>query len=282
EADRSGWHLLNFYKSIVTLPSRSCIWTIFLLLIFTACQGQNQETDKKHREWKVFKGNKASTSYSSLDQINKENVDQLEVAWTYHSGDARRAGSQTSPVIVDGVMYLTTPGIKVAALDAATGEELWVFDPFEGEEPVFVNRGVTYWEEGEDRRIFHTADHLLYALDAKTGALIAGFGTGGAVDLRKGLGRDPGLLSIRSTSPGVIHEDLLIMGSSTGEGEGAAPGHIRAYNVRNGDIEWTFRTIPQPGDFGHYTWGPNAWQLAGGVNSWAGMSLDEEREMVFI
>lgn len=255
-------------------------------MIIIACQRQPQETGKDNREWKVFKGNKASTGYSSLDQINKENVDQLEVAWTYHSGDARKPGSQTSPIILDGMMYLTTPGIKVAALNAATGKEIWVFDPFEkeGEEPVAVNRGVVYWEEknGRERRIFHTADNKLLAIDAQTGSLIEEFGNDGVVDLREGLGRDPGLLSVRATSPGVVHGDLLIMGSSTGEGEGAAPGHIRAYNVKSGVIEWTFRTIPQPGDFGDDTWGENAWQLAGGTNNWAGMSLDEEREIVYI
>ncbi|WP_372636341.1 PQQ-binding-like beta-propeller repeat protein [Fodinibius sp.] len=264
----------------------SCIGTIFLLFTLTACQGQQQEAGKNYRTWEVFKGDKGSTGYSELDQINKGNVDRLEVAWTYHSGDARKPGSQTSPIIVDGVMYVTTPGIKVAALDAATGKEIWVFDPFaeEGEEPVAVNRGVAYWEdeEGDDRRIFLTADDKLYALDAETGSLMADFGDEGTVDLRAGLGRDPGLLSVRATSPGVVHNDLLILGSSTGEGQGAAPGHIRAYNVKSGAIEWTFRTIPQAGDVGHNTWGADAWQLAGGANNWAGMSLDEEREVVYV
>lgn len=255
-------------------------WAVLLLLVLTSCQ--EQESREDHRTWKVFKGDKGSTSYSELDQINKENVDQLEVAWTYYSGDAREAGSQTSPIIVDGIMYLTTPGIKVAALDAATGELIWEFDPFEGEKAKFVNRGVTYWEEGTDQRIFLAADDRLYALNAKTGSLISDFGKEGAVDLREGLGRDPGLISVRATSPGVIHDDLLIMGSSTGEGEGAAPGYIRAYNTKSGNIEWTFRTIPSPGDFGHDTWGPDAGQLAGGANNWAGMSLDEEREIVFV
>ncbi|SHE48364.1 quinoprotein glucose dehydrogenase [Fodinibius roseus] len=275
-------YCVGFDKSCISI----CIGISFLLLTLSACQEKKPEADKDYREWKVFKGDKGSTGYSELDQINKENVDRLEVAWTYHSGDARKPGSQTSPIIVDGVMYLTTPGIKVAALDAATGEEIWVFDPFKGEdeEPVAVNRGVAYWEgkQGNDRRIFLTADDKLYALDAQSGSLMTGFGDQGTVDLRKGLGRDPGLLSVRATSPGVVHNDLLIMGSSTSEGEGAAPGHIRAYNVKTGAIEWTFRTIPSPGDFGHDSWGPNAWQLAGGANNWAGMSLDEEREIVYV
>jgi quinoprotein glucose dehydrogenase len=209
-------------------------------------------------------------------------VDQLVVVWVYNSGDARKAGSQANPIIVDGVMYLTTPGIKVAALDAATGELNWIFDPFEGEDPVSVNRGVVYWEGEEDRRIFVTAGAFLYALDAETGSPIAEFGVDGAVDLREGLGRDPGLLNVRATSPGIIHKNLLIMGSSTSEREGSAPGHIRAYNTRSGEIEWVFRTIPFPGEFGHDTWGPDAWQLAGSANNWAGMSLDEQREMVFV
>lgn len=254
-------------------------WTIFFLIIFTACKGHETE---KHYSWEVFKGDKTGSSYSELDQINKDNVDQLEVAWIYHSGDARGPGSQTSPIIVDGIMYLTTPGIKVAALDAATGGLIWDFDPFEGKEPVAVNRGVTYWEEGADERIFLAADQLLYALDAETGSLSSDFGKDGTVDLREGLGRDPGLLSVRATSPGIIYDNLLIIGSSTGEGEGAAPGHIRAYNTRSGKIEWSFRTIPSPEDFGYDSWSPEAWQLAGGANNWAGMSLDEEREIVFV
>lgn len=267
-------------KSVVKIfdKTRGVVCFAALLLLCSSCQQDNEQ----YRTWRVYKGDPSRSSYSELDQINRENVHQLEVAWIYNSGDARRAGSQANPIVVDGVMYLTTPGIKVAALDAATGEEKWVFDPFEEEDPVAVNRGVTYWEEGSDRRIFVSASNYLYALDAETGSLIMEFGVDGVVDLREGLDRDPSQLSVRSTSPGVVHKNLLIIPSSTGEGVDAAPGHIRAYNTKNGEIEWIFRTIPFPGEFGHDTWGADAWQLAGSANNWAGMSLDEEREIVFV
>ncbi|SMO73688.1 PQQ-binding-like beta-propeller repeat protein [Fodinibius sediminis] len=255
-----------------------CIKALVILVLAAACRHEKDA----YQTWQVYKGDASSSSYSSLDQINRDNVDQLEVAWTYHSGDQRRAGSQSNPIMVEGVVYLTTPGIKVAALDAASGQVLWTFDPFEGEEPVSVNRGVTYWEDGGDHRIFFSAGSFLYALDAETGSLIEEFGDDGAVDLREGLGRDPVLLSVGSTSPGIIHDDFLIMGSIVGEGTGSAPGHIRAYNAKTGEMEWIFHTIPHPGEYGHETWGDNAWQQAGGTNNWAGMSLDKEREMVFV
>lgn len=262
----------NFDKKLPIVSS-----VIFLLL--TASCGQRND---QYRTWKVYKGDPGSNSYSKLDQINRDNVDQLEVAWIYNSGDQRPAGSQSNPIIVEGVVYLTTPGIKVAALDAVNGELIWIFDPFKGEDPISVNRGVAYWEQEGDRRIFFSAGSFLYALDAETGSLISDFGNDGTVDLRAGLGRDPSQLSVRATSPGIIHNNLLIMGSTVGEGAGAAPGHIRAYNTKNGEIEWIFHTIPHPDEYGHDTWGENAWQQAGGANNWAGMSLDVERGIVFI
>ncbi|MEX0772646.1 MAG: PQQ-binding-like beta-propeller repeat protein [Balneolales bacterium] len=256
----------------------SIISSIVLLLLVVSC-GDN---DGQYWSWEVYLGDYGSNSYSELDQINRDNVDQLEISWIYNSGDQRNAGSQSNAIIVDEVMFLTTPGIKVAALNASTGEHLWSFDPFEGETPVAVNRGVMYWESGSDKRIYHTAGSNLYALNAETGALISEFGNDGIVDLREGLDRDPAQLSVRQTSPGVVYKNLLIMGSATGESAGAAPGHIRAYNTRSGEIEWAFRTIPFPGEFGYETWDPAAWQMAGSANNWGGMSLDMDREMVFI
>ncbi|MEX0778590.1 MAG: pyrroloquinoline quinone-dependent dehydrogenase [Balneolales bacterium] len=254
-----------------------------ILLLVNACREGNNE----YSTWKIYKGDAASTSYSELDQINRENVAQLEVAWTFNSGDhddidwAYSAG-QSNPIIVDGVMYFTTPAIRVIAVDAATGEQIWTFDPFEGKNSSGVNRGVVYWEDGNDKRIFFTAGSFLYALNAETGTLIPDFGHRGAIDQRDGIGRDPGRVSVSSTSPGIIHGDLLIMGSTVGENNGAAPGHIRAYNTRSGNMEWIFHTIPQPGEFGYDTWGESAWLMAGGANNWGGMSLDTEREIVFV
>ncbi|MCG2589816.1 pyrroloquinoline quinone-dependent dehydrogenase [Rhodohalobacter sp. WB101] len=251
-----------------------------LLSLFLAMGCQINENS--YIEWNVYKGDPTSSSYSQLNQINRENVNNLEVAWVYNSGDQRPAGSQANPIIVNGVVYLTTPGIKVAALDAKYGELLWIFDPFEGKNPVSVNRGVTYWEENEDKRIFFTADSYLYALDAETGSLVTTFGNEGSVDLREGLERDPALLSVGATSPGIVFENLLILGSSVGEGFNASPGHIRAFNTKTGEIEWMFHTIPHPGEEGAETWGEQAWQVAGAANNWSGMSLDVEREIVYV
>lgn len=265
------------------VKTSSVILSIVLLLLSGSCK----ENEDRFRTWKQYKGDPGGSSYSELSQINRETVHQLDVAWIYNSGDQDDidwifAASQVNPIVVDGVLYLTTPAIKVVALDAVTGEQLWVFDPFEDEEPTGVNRGVVYWEDGDEERIFFSAGTFLYALDAGSGSPVAEFGDGGTVDLREGLDRDPALITVSYTSPGIIHENLLIMGSTVGEGGGAAPGHIRAFNTLTGEIEWIFRTIPHPGEYGHETWGNNAWQLAGGANNWGGMSLDEEREMVFI
>lgn len=236
----------------------------------------------QYRTWRHYKGDRTSSTYSALDQINRTNVSQLEVAWTYHTGD-RGPTIECNPLVVGGVMYVTSPALKVIALDAATGEEQWRFDPFDGpEEARGVNRGVTYWEDGGDERLFMVAGPWLYALDAATGQPLPAFGTDGRIDLRDGLGREPPVPRVTASSPGIIYKDLIIMGSSVGEGpQPAAPGHIRAYDVRTGEQVWIFHTIPPPGEVGHETWPEDAWKTAGGANAWGGMSLDTERGLVF-
>lgn len=258
---------------------------VSMLGVALSCATYNDDS-AAYREWRSYGGDKAHTHYSTLDQINRDNVQQLEVAWVYNAGDAGvRSQIQCNPIIIDGVLYATTPGLKAIALNAATGEEVWRFDPFEGKglaSALGVNRGVVYWEDGDDRRILYTAGEHLYALDARTGQPVATFGTNGAVDLREGLGRDVTGLFISSNTPGVVYEDLLILGSRVSEELPSAPGHVRAYDVRTGEIRWTFHTIPQPGEFGYETWPPDAYTWAGGANAWTGMSVDEERGMVFI
>ncbi len=237
-----------------------------------------------YRDWQVRGGGPESIRYSALDQINRANVRQLQVAWTYDTGDAFQGSElQCNPIVIDGVLYATTPKLRVIALDAATGELRWSFDPFEGlgAPGKTRNRGVSYWEAGDDRRIFVPARQFLYALDAKTGRPIESFGKGGRVDLREGLGRDPTRLAVSATSPGTVYKDLIIMGSIVSEALPSAPGDIRAYDARSGEIRWTFHTIPHPGEQGHETWPQDAWQYIGGANNWAGMSLDRERGLVF-
>lgn len=240
-------------------------------------------------EWRVYGGNPAGTKYSPLDQIDTSNVGKLQVAWTYHTGDSRRKPATTiecNPLVVKGVMYLTTAQMKLCALEAATGKLLWQYDPFDGvdeDEPRGVNRGVTYWQDGSDQRIFFVARARLMAFDARTGKLIADFGQGGSVDLRHGLGRNIENLAYDVTSPGIVFRNLIIMGSMCGEGpEPSAPGHIRAFDVHTGVMVWIFHTIPRPGEFGNDEWQGNSWRTTGGANDWGGMTLDEKRGWVFV
>ena len=240
------------------------------------------------REWRVYLGDRGASHHSPLDQIHRGNVAHLEVAWAYDAGDAADDGSsemQCNPLVVKGVLYGTSPSHRLFALDAATGEEIWSFRPGGGRSRLLPNpnRGVAWWEEGDDERILYTVGHHLYAVDARTGRAVRGFGRGGRVDLREGLGeRAASAASIVATTPGTVFQDLLILGSRVSELHDAAPGHVRAYDVRSGAIRWVFHTIPQPGEAGHDTWPSGAWKDFGGANSWAGISVDAERGLAFI
>lgn len=232
-------------------------------------------------DWPVYLGDTAASHYSRLSQLTPQNVNQLEVAWTWHAGDAR--GDQTqiqcNPLIVDGVLYATTPQLKVVALDAATGVERWRFEPLE---PNGVNRGLAFWSEGSERRILFGTGHWLHAIDARTGKLAEDFGDHGRVDLSADLERDVRGLAIQANTPGVIYRNVIIMGMRLGEGPAlAAPGSIRAYDVRSGKLVWKFHTIPQPGEAGYETWPAEAWKHVGGTNVWTGMTVDDERGLVF-
>lgn len=231
------------------------------------------------RDWPEYGGHEG-TRYSPLTQITKANVRDLEVAWTFDTGET--GGLQTQPIMANGVVYANTPGHRVIALNAATGALLWKFDS--GITARGPNRGVTYWSNGTDARIFASVTSYLYALDARTGEVVKDFGEGGRIDMRLGLGRDNavGSVTVGLTSPGVIYRDLLIIGSATAERLPAAPGDIRAYDVQTGQIRWTFRTIPAPGDFGADTWPANARSISGSANNWAGMTLDAERGIVYV
>ena len=201
-------------------------------------------------DWRVTGGDPGNTRYSTLDQINTQNVAQLRVAWTYHTGDLPPNGHgeiQATPIIVNGVLYTTTPALAVIALRADRGTLIWRFDPRTAHRSpptdlTHVNRGVVYWADGDDQRIFFTAGRRLYALDAGTGKPIPTFGDSGSVDLAAGLSRDIGDAYLVATTPGAIYKDLLIQGTRVGEEEGSAPGDVRAYDVRTGAIRWTFHT----------------------------------------
>ncbi|MEX2565220.1 MAG: PQQ-binding-like beta-propeller repeat protein, partial [Cyclobacteriaceae bacterium] len=262
------------------------ICCIFLSIVSFSCGQKGEFVYESGADWPVYLGSKSSSQYSSLNQVNKENVTQLELAWEYRTGDIggeKNTQIQCNPIVLDGVLFGSTPTLRAFAINAASGEKLWEFNPHENFEiGLSVNRGLTFWSEGTEKRIFYTAGPYLFALNPKDGTLIKDFGKGGTVPLNAGLGDWAQDLYVISSSPGVIYKDKLIIGTRVSENANAAPGYVRAFNARNGEVDWIFHTIPKPGEFGYDTWPKNAYLNAGGANSWAGMSLDEERAMVFI
>jgi quinoprotein glucose dehydrogenase len=229
-------------------------------------------------DWPVYGGQVAGDHYSALSQINRKNVSQLQVAWTFDTGE--RGGMQTSPIIVGGVLYAYTPSQKVIALNAATGKLLWKFDSgIAGTQPA---RGLAYWADGKESRILAGVMNYLYALDPASGKPIASFGECGRVDLRKDLGRDYTQQAVAMTSPGIVYKDLIIVGFRAPETPPAPPGDIRAYDVRTGKLRWSFHTIPHPGELGHDTWPAGAWDHMGAANNWPGMALDVQRGIVYV
>ncbi|HET8712764.1 MAG TPA: PQQ-binding-like beta-propeller repeat protein [Gemmatimonadales bacterium] len=259
------------------------------LLLAAGCSAAPPSANLPSVDWRTVGGDAGNTRYSSLDQINTTNVSRLRVAWVYHTDDLTegRGEIQATPIVIDGVLYTTTPALALVALHAENGKQIWRFDPRTANDVrrtdlSHVNRGVVYWADGDDRRIFFSAGRRLYAIQAATGRPIPAFGDSGSIDLAAGLSRDIGDAYLVATSPGAIYQDLLIQGMRVGEEEGSAPGDVRAYDVRTGAIRWTFHTIPHPGELGHDTWPPNAWRTAGGANSWAGMSVDTARGIVYV
>ena len=229
--------------------------------------------------WPV-NGGPNNIRYSELKQITPANVSQLQVAWTWDAREAfKDSEMQSNPIVVDGVLYATTPKMHVVALDARSGREIWNFDSANGDriQRRFRHRGVTVYKD----RVFVNYRQNLWALDRKTGKPIQKFGDDGRIDLRKGLDRPFEQLSVSASTPGVIFGDLIIMGSSVPETLPGAPGDIRAYDVNTGKMRWTFHTIPHPGEFGYDTWPPDAWKINGGANAWAGLSVDSKLGMVF-
>ncbi|MDP3469667.1 MAG: PQQ-binding-like beta-propeller repeat protein [Daejeonella sp.] len=277
--------MVKLYKFI---NIKSILLLLFFgILVYTGCKvypGSEKKVNLE-RTWSVYKADAEGTSYSVLSEINTNNVKTLELAWTHKFSDAppgsRGGNSESNPIIIDGVMYTLSARHRAYALDASTGEQIWAFDPFNGEAGGGIGRGVTYWEEGADKRILLTAGDKLYALNAQTGIPIPSFGNNGWVSMNVGMRGDPDKISVIPTSPGIVFRNLLIIGNEVSELYGAEPGHVRAYDIKSGKLEWTFHTIPQPGEFGYDTWPKDAWKYVGGANNWGGMSLDAKRGMVF-
>ncbi|MBT8209604.1 MAG: PQQ-binding-like beta-propeller repeat protein [Eudoraea sp.] len=240
------------------------------------------------QSWAHYLGDPERTHFSLLSQIDTSNVKQLVPAWSYVSGEVskkRTTQIQTNPLIVDNTLYGISPANDLFALNAGSGELIWEFSPPGTDQTgLGLSRGMVYWtdDKGEQARIFYASGYQLYAIDAQSGKRIIGFGKKGFVDLREGLGRDPEKVPIVMTTPGVIYKNLLITGHRTSESPGAAPGHIRAYDVISGELAWIFHTIPQPGDYGYETWPEKAYTTTGGANNWAGMALDETHGIVYV
>ncbi len=253
-----------------------CVVSIWFALASVAipAMGQVQTT----QDWAVYGGQAAGDHYSSLSQINRKNVHQLKLAWKFDAGE--KGGLETSPLIVGRMLYAYTATSQVLALDAATGKLIWKFDSgIKGNSP---ERGLAFWTDGKEKRIFASVTNFLYALNAGDGKPIAEFGEQGRIDLRKDLRGDYQLQSVQMTSPGIIYKDLIIVGGRNPETHPSPPGDIRAFDVRTGTLRWRFHTIPHPGEFGYDTWPKDAWKYSGAANNWAGMSLDEKRGIVYV
>jgi quinoprotein glucose dehydrogenase len=235
------------------------------LAVCSFCTPRAVGADPVNADWAAYLGGKERNLYSPLGQIHRGNVTQLEVAWTYDTGD--KGEYQANNLIVDGVLYTASPARRVIALDAATGKELWKWDPAKersGKGPA-RQRGLVYWKSDTEARLFTGVGGFLFALDAKTGEVVRSFGENGSVNLGSGL-----------NTPGVIYKDMLILGGVGGVGS------IRALDVRTGQQRWIFHLIPRPGEVGHDTWPADAHKTATGVMPWCGQSLDEKRGIVYI
>ncbi|HYL38870.1 MAG TPA: pyrroloquinoline quinone-dependent dehydrogenase [Bryobacteraceae bacterium] len=249
-----------------------------LLLILCAFPAFAQDP----ADWPAYGRDPAGTKFSPLDQITPKNVAQLAVAWTYHSGEPGGTWEET-PIVVGGVMYFASQKNRVIALDAESGRELWTYDPKTPR--VSEHRGVSYWigdKQHPPRIILATAARLI-ALDAKTGKPVPDFGDNGEVNLRAGVADDYPRAHYAITSPPAIYQNLVILGPSTQEGPSKGPsGDPRAFDALTGKLVWRFHAVPQPGEPGNDTWGPEGWKDRAGPSAWGGMAVDTERGLLFV
>jgi quinoprotein glucose dehydrogenase len=260
----------------------------YLVLVFSSlflsCSTSEEKNPSKtnYKTWSSYLGDSGRSHYSTLSQITLKNVKDLKVAWSYESPDWGQM--QMNPIVIDTILYGVTAALRVVALNAETGKEIWQFG-----DSVKVwhstSRGVSYWEKGDDKRILCTRGPDLFALDALTGKPIPSFGNNGKVDLRSGMPESAREKFVISNTPGTVYKDVIVMPLRLSEGAGAAPGNIMAFNVITGKVEWVFHTIPHPGKEGYETWeNPETYKsdVVGAANNWAGMAVDEDLEILYV
>ncbi|MGE5943386.1 MAG: PQQ-binding-like beta-propeller repeat protein [Flavobacteriales bacterium] len=249
---------------------------LLCLTLIVSC-GKDSSTTK-HTTWTHYAGSPDQSKYFDGSEITKENVNQLEVAWYYEADGGR---NNFSPIVVDTIMYVTGKNNSLIAINIKNGEEIWIHANLSG----LTRKGINYWEseDKKDKRLVFTLNNSIQEIDALTGKSITTFGDNGYVDLRVGVDREPSSIRrIQAMMPGVIVGDKLVIGSAPGENYFSAPGHVRAYNVVTGKLEWTFHTIPHPGEYGYETWPKDAYKYVGGANVWSEMSADVERGIVYL
>jgi len=254
--------------------------------IFIGCMTKKNTVDlpnsysaNPYTTWREYGGSPDQSKYTTLNQFTKENVNQLKIAWTYNTGD-NVTSYKFNPLVIDNVMYVLAHNNSLVALDATNGKEIWIHTGLN----TASKRGMNYWEskDRKDRRLIFCMNNTLQEIDAQTGKSILTFGTNGAVNLREGMDRDPETMTrVTSTSPGAIYDNLILLGSSPGEGTFSPPGHLRAFNVVTGKQEWIFHTIPYPGEPGYETWPKDAYKYVGGVNTWGEISIDAKRGIAY-
>ncbi|OLC75523.1 MAG: pyrroloquinoline quinone-dependent dehydrogenase, partial [Acidobacteria bacterium 13_1_40CM_4_65_8] len=250
--------------------------TAVLVLLVSMAVAPAAQSARSGKWWWDFGGGPSSSHFVELDQINKSNVNQLELAWFYPY-----ATTGFSPIVIDDIIYVLGRTGALIALDATTGKEIWIHDRLTG----ITSRGINYWQsqDGKDKRLIFAINGYMQAIDARSGESIRSFGDNGIVDLRQGLARAEGTdRRVQSRSPGKVWKNLLIMGSASGEGWVTPPGDIRAYDVVTGKLAWQFHTVPLPGELGDDTWPKDAYKYVGGANNWGEMSVDDERGIVYV
>ena len=226
------------------------------------------------KEWLDYAGSPEGNRYVDLKQITKSNLTQLDVVWTYPYAE-----TNFNPIVAHGIIYTKARNKSLVAIDANNGQEIWIHDGLRN----MTERGINYWEsaDGKDRRLIFSLSDYLQEIDANTGKSIRTFGNNGAVDLREGLGRDINFMRIQSGTPGKVFENLVLLGSATGEGYFSPPGDLRAYDILTGKLVWQFHTVPHPGEPGYETWPKDAWKYIGGTNTWGELTVDSKRGIAY-